>query len=145
MCYFWATVRFLVMKKAILAIVAVISLSAVISSCNNDPDPGVAEVKVINEDGVAQGDIKVTMFCTEPGCIVKREGRTNSLGVYTQEFELPVVLRVRAVRYDTTRTVQGLPPNEIVKIKVDSVCGEGFVQVENDEIASETITILECN
>lgn len=114
-------------------------------SCDNDPGPGIAEVKVINEDGVSQPSVHVRMFCTQPNCVVDRRGKTNSLGVYAQEFELPVVLRVRAVRYDTTRTVQGLPPNQIVRITVDSVCGEGFVDVENDAIASETITILECN
>ena len=64
---------------------------------------------------------------------------------FAVEFDLPVVLRVRAVRYDTIRTTTGLPPNVITSIKVDSVCGEGFVQVENDEITSESITILECN
>lgn len=125
--------------------IAIVLTSFLISACDTDPGPGIAEVKVINAEGVSQPGVTVRMFCTQPECVVDRVGRTNSLGVYTQEFELPVVLRVRAVRYDTTRTVQGLPPNQIVNIKVDSVCGEGFVDVENDAIASETITILECN
>lgn len=125
--------------------IAIVLTSFIITGCDNDPGPGIAEVKVINAEGVSQPGVTVRMFCTQPGCVVDRVGRTNSLGVYTQEFDLPVVLRVRAVRYDTTRTVQGLPPNQIVNIKVDSVCGEGFVDVENDAIASETITILECN
>ncbi len=125
--------------------IAIVLTSFIITGCDNDPGPGIAEVKVINAEGVSQPGVTVRMFCTQPGCVVDRVGRTNSLGVYTQEFELPVVLRVRAVRYDTIRTVQGLPPNQIVNIKVDSVCGEGFVDVENDAIASETITILECN
>ena len=125
-----------------LLILAVMALT--FNACDTDPDPGVAEIQVINEDGVSQSGIHVTLFCTEPSCIVRRTGRTNSLGVYTTTFELPVVLRVRAVRYDTTRTTQGLPPNQITTVNVDSLCGEGFIQIENDEIASETITILEC-
>ena len=134
------------MKRDFQVSLILVSVCAVLfASCDNTPDPGVAEVKVYDENNVAQSGIKVTMFCTEPGCVVTRQGRTNSVGVYTQEFELPVVLRVRAVRYDTTTTTTGLPPNVITRITVDSLCGEGFVQVENDEITSETITILECN
>ena len=119
--------------------------SAIITSCDNTPNPGIAEVKVVDEANVSQSGVYVRMYCTEPGCVVNRAGRTNSVGVFTEEFELPVVLRVRAVRYDTTITTTGLPPIQITKIRVDSLCGEGFVQVENDEIVSETITILECN
>ncbi|MEX2596469.1 MAG: hypothetical protein WEC59_06010 [Salibacteraceae bacterium] len=135
------------MKKITQTLALLFTFSAVVffTSCDTDPDPGVAEIRVVNSEGITQQGILVRMFCTEPGCVVERLGRTNSLGVYTESFELPVVLRVRAVRYDTTVTVTGLPPNEIEKIKVDSLCGEGFVQVENDEIVKETITILECN
>lgn len=125
--------------------IALVLTGIIIQGCDTDPGPGVAEVKVINEEGVSQPGVTVKMYCTQPRCVVERIGKTNSLGVYTQEFDLPVVLRVRAVRYDTTRSVQGLPPNQIVTIKVDSVCGEGFVDVENDAIVTETITILECN
>jgi len=123
----------------------VASFAFIFTSCDNTPDPGVAEVKVYNEDNLAQSGVKVIMYCTETGCVVRKEGRTNSLGVYKEEFDLPVVLRVRAVRYDTTITKTGLPPFEKEEIEIDSLCGEGFVQVENDEITSESITILECN
>ena len=134
------------MKRVFQASLVLVAVYAILfTSCDNTPDPGVAEVKVYDENNVAQSGIKVTMYCTEPGCVVRRVGRTNSVGVFTEEFELPVVLRVRAVRYDTTTTTSGLPPNVITRVSVDSLCGEGFVQVENDEITSETITILECN
>ena len=128
-----------------VSVFLVASFAFIFTSCDNTPDPGVAEVKVYDEDNLAQSGVKVIMYCTETGCVVRKEGRTNSLGVYKEEFDLPVVLRVRAVRYDTIRTTTGLPPNVITSIKVDSVCGEGFIQVENDEITSESITILECN
>lgn len=134
------------MKRIFQASLVLVAICAVLfTACNNKPDPGIAEVKVYDENNLAQSGVKVTMFCTEPACIVRRVGKTNSVGVYTQEFELPVVLRVRAVRYDTTEKTTGLPPNVITTISVDSLCGEGFVQVENDEITSESITILECN
>jgi len=123
-----------VMKTFIRLSLMLITVSALgFAACDTD------------EVGNAQSGIHVTLYCTEPNCVVRRKGRTNSLGVYTESFELPVVLRVRAVRYDTTTTTQGLPPNQITTVKVDSLCGEGFIQVENDEIASETVTILECN
>jgi hypothetical protein len=128
-----------------LMVFALASIGLTFSACDTEPDPGVAEIQVIDEDGISQSGVKVRLFCTEPNCVVSREGSTNSLGIYTTSFELPVVLRVRAVRYDTTITTQGLPPNQITTVKVDSLCGNGFIQVENDEIASETITILECN
>jgi len=135
-----------VMKTFIRLSLMLIAVSALgFAACDTEPDPGIAEIKVIDEVGNAQSGIHVTLYCTEPNCVVRRKGRTNSLGVYTESFELPVVLRVRAVRYDTTTTTQGLPPNQITTVKVDSLCGEGFIQVENDEIASETVTILECN
>lgn len=133
------------LRKALYSVAAATLFLFSVTSCDNTPGPGTAEVKVYDKDGVAQKSILVKMFCTEPECVIQREGRTNDLGVYTQEFELPVVLRVRAVRYDTTTTLEGLPPNQIRKVSVDSVCGEGFVQIEHDEVASETITILNCN
>lgn len=134
------------MRKAFFGSIAVLLFGAVsMTSCDNTPGPGTAEIKVVNEDGVIQKRVDVLLYCTEPECVVRREGRTNDLGVYSESFELPVVLRVRSVRYDTTTELVGLPPNQIKKTKVDSVCGEGFIQVENDEIANETITILECN
>ena len=146
------------MKNALFAMVSALMLVGfATTSCDNTPGPGTAEVKVYNKDGLAQKNILVRLFCTEPECVVEREGRTNELGVYTESFDLPVVLRVRAVRYDTTitvsgigpnqipETVSGIGPNQIKKVSVDSVCGEGFIQVENDDVASETITILRCN
>ena len=134
------------MKKVFLGMVSTLMILGLsTTSCDNTPGPGTAEVKVYNKDGVAQKSILVKMFCTEPECVVQREGLTNDLGVYTEAFDLPVVLRVRAVRYDTTVTLTGLPPNQVRKVSVDSVCGEGFIQVENDEVASETLTILSCN
>lgn len=134
------------MKKALFAMVSALMLVGfATTSCDNTPGPGTAEVKVYNKDGLAQKNILVRLFCTEPECVIEREGRTNELGVYTESFDLPVVLRVRAVRYDTTITVSGIGPNQIKKVSVDSVCGEGFIQVENDDVASETITILRCN
>lgn len=133
------------MKKAILGIGVLLGIGSVLlSSCDNDPGPGTAEVKVLDADGVAQKQVKVILYCTEANCVVRREGRTNELGVFAEEFDLPVVLRVRSVRYDTTTTLEGLPPNQIKKISVDSFCGEGFIQVENDEVANEIVTILEC-
>lgn len=115
------------------------------TSCGNKVEPGRAEVKVLDKDGVAQKGVHVTLFCTETNCIVRTTGLTNTLGVYTEEFDLPVVLRVRAVRYDSTITYQGLPPNQVEVIKVDSLCGEGYIQIENNEVAKELITILDCN
>ncbi len=134
------------MKKLFLGMVSTLMiLGGSTTSCDNTLGAGTAEVKVYNKDGIVQKGILVKMFCTEPECVVRREGRTNDLGVYAESFDLPVVLRVRAVRYDTTETLTGLPPNQVRTVSVDSVCGDGFIQVENDDVASETLTILSCN
>tara|TARA_B100000902_G_scaffold354778_1_gene367185 strand:+ start:254 stop:655 length:402 start_codon:yes stop_codon:yes gene_type:complete len=130
-------------KKAFIAGITLLLIVGFVA-CDNTPGPGTAEVKVIDNAGLTQTGINVRLFCTEPECVVIREGKTNELGIYTESFDLPVVLRVRAVRYDTTITKEGLPPNEIRRVSVDSLCGEGFIQVENDEIAAEIITILQC-
>ena len=133
------------MKHAFAALVMTVLASVTLTSCYEDPGPGTAEIQVVNISDQVQSGGFVKLFCTENDCDVVREGQTNSVGLYTQEFELPVVLRVRAVRYDTTVTVIGLPPNQTEQISVDSLCGEGFIQVENDEVTSERITIVECN
>lgn len=130
------------MKNLLFITFALISIAA-ISSCNK-VEPGRAEIKVIDADGTSQEGVFVTLYCTKPECVVTTTGQTNSLGVYVEEFELPVVLRVRAVRYDSTVTLQGLPPNQIEIVSVDSLCGEGFITVENNEVATETVTILQC-
>ena len=131
------------MKNIFFAIVTIVSFTA-FQSCKKKIEPGRAEVKVLDSDGVSQEGVHVSLYCTEPSCVVAERGTTNSLGVFVQEFELPVVLRVRAVRYDSTITKIGLPPNQIEVIEVDSLCGEGFITVENNEVALETITILQC-
>lgn len=134
-----------IMRKVFIALTIMIFGSLVMTSCYKDPGPGTAEIRVVNTKGEVQKGVRVRLFCTETGCDVARIGRTNSSGEYTQEFDLPVVLRVRAVRYDTTITQTGLPPNQKEEISVDSLCGEGFIQIENDEVTSERVTILNCN
>jgi hypothetical protein len=130
--------------KKILFILFIAATAISLTNCKGKDDPGRAEVKVLDADGVSQKGVHVTLFCTQPDCVVRTTGVTNSLGVYVEEFELPVVLRVRAVRYDSTITYQGLPPNQVEIVSVDSLCGEGFITLENNEVASEVITILNC-
>lgn len=132
------------MKTAIIASLLTIVGSFALTSCYQKPGPGKAEITVVDRDGDAQRGVHVRLYCTEPGCDVERMGTTNSTGKYTQEFDLPAVLRVRAVRYDSTITVIGLPPNQREEIEVDSLCGEGFIQIENDETTNEVVTILQC-
>ncbi len=133
------------MKNAFAALVLTILGSLTLTSCYKEPGPGTGEIVVVNSKGEVQSGVHVRMFCTQVDCDVVRNGTTNSSGAYSQEFDLPVVLRVRAVRYDSTVTVVGLPPNQMEEVSVDSLCGEGFIQIENDEIASERVTILDCN
>jgi hypothetical protein len=131
------------MKKILYFLFIAVSAVA-LTNCKGKDAPGRAEVKVLDAEGVSQKGVHVTLFCTQPNCIVKTTGLTNSLGVYVEEFDLPAVLRVRAVRYDSTISYQGLPPNQIEVVSVDSLCGEGFITIANNEVASEVITILDC-
>lgn len=119
-----------------------------LTGCYDKPGPGTAQITVVDTADIAQTGVHVRLYCSVPkgeqACDIDTMGVTNSRGLYQFESELPMVLRVRAVRYDTTITITGPPSSPVENISVDSLCGEGFVTIRNDETTPEVITLLQC-
>ena len=115
------------------------------TSCNTDDGPTVAQILVVDTAGVPQPDVDVQVFCSKPPkCIIDDRKVTNSRGISTHEFDLPAVLQIHAVRIDSTITIINPGPFQTIVITYDSGCADGFVTVEANETAKETVTLFEC-
>lgn len=112
-------------------------------SCNEEEKP-LAEITVIKEDGVPLDEARVIISCTEPGCIVADTQYTNFNGISVHEFDLPAVLKVTAFKVTTTTIDTGFPPQTVV-LGEDSLCGEEFITVKEDEIAKKIVIVSPTN
>jgi len=122
----------------------IVGSALTMTSCKDDDGPAIAEITVFDTTGLVQTNVRVDVFCTQPNCVVTSTGRTDSRGESRHEFDLPAVLRVYAVRYDSTFIQTGVPPNVTIQVLVDSVCGDGFVTVDNGETVQESVTLFPC-
>ena len=139
----------MMMRKALNNswIVAMIALCFAFgsTSCNEDDGPTTAQITVLDTAGNRVPGVDVRVFCSKPpACIIDDRKVTNSRGVSTHEFDLPAVLQIRAVRIDSTVTIINPGPFQTIVVEYDSVCGNGFVTIEANETARETITLFEC-
>lgn len=127
-----------------VAVLALFTLS--LASCNNDDDgPTVAEILIVDTAGVTQPNVDVRVFCSlQPTCIIDDRKKTNSRGISTHEFDLPAVLQIHAVRLDSTVEIINPGPFQEIITTYDSVCGDGFVTLEENGTVRETITLFEC-
>lgn len=115
---------------------------AFVFSCKEPIKPR-AEITVLKEDGVPLEDARVIIFCTQPGCVVADTQYTNFLGVSVHEFDLPAVLKVSAFKVTETTIDTGFPPVTVI-LGDDSLCGEAFVTLIEDEVTTKTVIARPC-
>ncbi|MGD1847093.1 MAG: hypothetical protein ACFB10_17015 [Salibacteraceae bacterium] len=130
------------MRTSYLILIA-LSLSGLLAvSCEEDNAKTIGEIEVYDDQGRSVSNAQVRLYCTESNCVVEREGVTDSRGVYSEEFEKPVVLAVEAFKLDTTITDTGSPPNVGFIVEIDSAYGEGFISVGEGKTTSKPIVLL---
>lgn len=110
----------------------------------NEVEPPQAEITVLRFDGTPVGDARVIIYCTEPGCVVADTAYTDFNGLSTHEFALPAVLKVSAFKVTETTIDTGFPPVTVV-LGDDSLCGDEFITLIEDEVTKKTVIIYPCN
>lgn len=137
----------LIKKIGFLAILA-IGITVASSACKKKTEPTVAEITVVTELGKRVPFANITLDCestiSKP-CQVKRIGKANSNGVYTTEFELPMVLKVEAYSLFTDTVITGVLPDTVRTIRTDSLCGTTYISIKEATLSRQTVVLYECN
>jgi hypothetical protein len=137
----------LIKKIGFLAVLA-IGITVVSSACKKETDPTVAEITVVTEQGKRVPFANITLDCestiSKP-CQVKRLGKANANGVYTTEFELPMVLKVESYSLFTDTVITGVLPDTVRTIRTDSLCGTTYISIKEATLSRQTVVLYECN
>lgn len=117
-----------------------------VSSCKKDPEPTIAEIKVVTQDGVPVPNANVTLTCTSSvnlPCEIEIHGVADENGVFTQEFDLPKVLIVNAAGnlYDTI--ISGFPDTTMTLIK-DTICGQTTISIKPEQTSTQKVILYDC-
>jgi len=119
------------------------------SSCNNDDDDGdtIAEVVVVTQQGARVPGATVTLECESTisrPCELKVVGLTDAGGVFRYQTNLPKVLRIEAFKLATDTQILGTLPDTVQVITVDSICGESFISIQENETSRQTVVLNDC-
>jgi hypothetical protein len=137
------------LKQFVVGIAGIALLGFV--GCNKEEeDPTVAEIHVVDVEGKIVPYAQVELTCEssttppEP-CIIETGGTTDAAGMYSTEFELPNVLRVTAYKIHSDTQIFGILPDTTMIITTDSICGESFISVLENQTNRKTVVLYECN
>lgn len=130
-----------------LFVVVVISLST--TGCEK-PNPPRAEVTVIDSSGIAVNEARVVLYCVQRPeesreCVIVDTQYTDDVGKAEFEFENPSVLKLEVWKADVTEMVVGQWPNDSVVQVGDTLCADGFVTLEIDQVVEERVVVSLCN
>lgn len=140
-------------KKVFLTFTFYLLLSSFFVACSNDDDDvdedaTVGEVMTLDSDGEIVSGSTVKLDCessiNQP-CDIEITGITDETGIFRREFELPMVLRVRAHRIVVDTTVEGTLPDTIQTITRDSICGETYISIIEGQVNRQTVVLFNCD
>lgn len=140
-------------KLTVLAGVALV-VSFVFDSCKKPEENPQAEITVVDSTGTAVSEAKVVLFCVQrpdvtTECNVADTQYTDGVGKANFEFENPSVLRVAVIKYNTEERQTGTGSlddvgNEETVIVGDTLCADGFVTLEVNEVTEEVFVLGKC-
>lgn len=133
----------------LILLFGIIVLAAGMSSCKDDVGPAIAEIKVVDSLGNAVPFANLTMVCTSSTnpprpCDIEIQTVTSESGKYRKEFEHPSVLRVIASSIQSDTVITGVLPDTTQVISRDSLCGETFITIKEDETNTKTVVVYVC-
>jgi hypothetical protein len=136
------------MKNVFNVVVSVILLGFVfMMSCNNDVEPTVAEIRVIDLNGNPVPNADIVLSCTSSvnkPCDIEIFGVADENGVFTETFDLPKVLEITAAGNLHDTQIIGTLPDTIMIITKDSICGTSFISIKPEQTSVQSITLYEC-
>jgi hypothetical protein len=77
-------------------------------------------------------------------CNVADTQITDGVGKVNFEFANPSVLRVSAIKYNTVERDTGVFPDNGIIIIGDTLCADGFVTLEANEVTEEIFVLGKC-
>ena len=118
-----------------------------VTSCKKDPEPTIAEVRVVTSDGEPVPNANVTLACTSSvnkPCEVEITGIADKNGVFTHEFDLPSVLLITAAGnlYDTI--INGTIPDTTLTFVKDTICGFSTISIKPEQTNVQTVILYDC-
>ncbi len=119
-------------------------------ACEKEKDPTKLQVFVVDEEGQKVQNAVIQFNCESSfnpprPCDVEIEVNANSSGFYEHKFDQPAVLRINAFKIDRDTLVLGTLPDTTMVITADSLCGESFVSIQEEETTRKTVVVYECN
>ena len=118
-----------------------------VTSCKKDPEPTIAEVRVVTSEGEPVPNADVILSCTSSvnqPCEVEIIGKAVKNGVFTHEFELPSVLLITAAGniYDTIIT--GTIPDTTLTLVKDTICGFSTISIKPEQTTVQKVILYDC-
>lgn len=140
-------------KKTFLTFTLYLFLSSLFVACNNDDDDvdedaTFGEVMTLDADGDIVSGSTVRLDCESSinqACDIEITGITDANGIFRRQFQLPMVLRVRAHKIVVDTTVEGTLPDTNQIITRDSICGETYISIIEGEVSRQTVVLFECD
>jgi hypothetical protein len=138
-----------VLGNLVLGLAVLMGFGLSMSSCKEKQNPQ-ADITVVDSTGKAVKDARVVLYCVQRPeetreCNIADTQFTDDVGKANFEFENPVVLKVDVWKEDVVEKDTGTFPNQGV-IKVgDTLCTEGFITLETDEVTEQTFIVNLCN
>ena len=119
-------------------------------SCKEPVENPKAEITIVDSTGTAIPDAKVVLFCVQRAdvsveCNVADTQVTDGVGKVNFEFANPSVLRVSAIKYNTVERDTGVFPDNGIIIIGDTLCADGFVTLEANEVTEEIFVLGKCD
>jgi len=118
-------------------------------SCKKPVEDPKAEITIVDSTGTAISDAKVVLFCVQRPdvsveCNIADTQITDGVGKVNFEFTNPSVLRVSVLKYNTVERDTGIPPFSGVIVIGDTLCADGFITLEANEVTEEIFVLGKC-
>ena len=138
-----------IFENMMLGLFVVMAMSIGTTSCKKDKPPR-AEITVVDSTGKAIDKARVVLFCVQRPeetreCVISDTQMTDGVGKASFEFENPAVLKMYVWKADIIEKDTGIFPNNRTIRIGDTLCTEGFITLETNEIIEQRLVVTKCN
>lgn len=121
---------------------------SVVACRDEDDDTGIAQVLVVDTQGIHQPYSIVELECEssiDRPCDVHATGYADENGVFETTWTFNKVLKVNAYKIVRDTQIVGTLPDTTHIITADSTCGETYISIRTGETTRQTVVLYECN
>ncbi|MBD79688.1 MAG: hypothetical protein CL840_12285 [Crocinitomicaceae bacterium] len=136
-------------ENVVLGLFVVIVLSLATTGCDKEKPPR-AEITVVDSTGKAIDKARVVLYCVQRPeetreCVIVDTQLTDDVGKANFEFKNPAVLKVDVWKADVVEKETGVWPDIVITYVGDTLCTEGFITLETNEIIEQRMVVTTCN